>query len=640
MTDQAIDPKEYKAENYANPTVHEPTMANQWFIEPPGPDKEKYKARPGNAVKLLNCGEAYLPVLKDAIEKAEESIYIAIWGFDEELSLTLQEPDEKTKPKNTISKILEDKAAGKNGKKPVEVKILVWFNAFSNVITSEPTLHENAWYNPSLTWSQKAMKGDIPNLQFVTRDPDNFGSSPKSQERIKQLESDREKEQSQITGPGLAVRNPTDENFENQKKLDAIDKINQRIKLVRKAGANTDELQQKRIQNGHPTASMGKIPTHHQKIILIDHRNSQIANCFVQGFNLKPFYFDCADHPFRNPQPHFQDVGLHLRGPCLLDLFYNFQESWNKAVDANPYVWKERGKCNLINEAPPRIESITGTQTYNAQILRTWPLNDEKSIYEFIKKAISQLNEFIYIEDQYFRMPEFADAINDRAKQIRDSCGRQKKLYVFVITSLNEDAFGEVKLREDMIHTLGRDDVNANKEEFDIRQSEKLKKETLDKMQAKGVMVQFCQLMTSKKEMQWSRMGSYEVTRYQNIYVHAKISFFDNAFVLIGSANWNLRSMAQDSELDIAVKCHDDIGKGFREYLWTCHLNCLWQAMDTMGNPTTPEDWYVSWQNLLSQNWVAYRNKLPLIMNLFPYYENLKQLRFKGPINTVTQGTG
>ena len=307
-----------------------------------------------------------------------------------------------------------------------------------------------------------------------------------------------------------------------------------------------------------------------------------------------------------------------------------------KALDRNKslndqIVGMDKKIIDSIVEAPPIINPITDIRTYNAQILRTWMLNGETSICNFITNAIPRINEFIYIEDQYFRYPHFADQLMNRGSDIRKKCGNQKSLYVFVVLSPNKVAVGEPDNRLIMVDFLGRNDVDADKEDFNERQSEKIHQKIIDDMNKNGVMVHICQLLASGKTKNWINQ---EVIDYKNIYVHAKLSIYDDAYLLLGSANWNQRSMKQDSELDIAVQYHDgqcDDGRGrqFREELWSAHLRQNWDSNNNKGKLTEPKEWYKQWDELLQKNWKLFIKKEPLIMNLFPYYENLKVLRWK-----------
>ena len=141
----------------------------------------------------------------------------------------------------------------------------------------------------------------------------------------------------------------------------------------------------------------------------------------------------------------------------------------------------------------------------------------------------------------------------------------------------------------------------------------------------KNIKVHLCQLLAYSTD-------KYLITRYKNIYVHAKVSFYDNAFILLGSANWNLRSMTQDSELDIAIEFHDDIAQTFREEIWSHHLNGQWQPVNTLLPATDknryykPKEWSEQWEDLLNKNSSYFKQDLPLSMNLFPYLEDITSL--------------
>jgi phosphatidylserine/phosphatidylglycerophosphate/cardiolipin synthase-like enzyme len=201
----------------------------------------------------------------------------------------------------------------------------------------------------------------------------------------------------------------------------------------------------------------------------------------------------------------------------------------------------------------------------------------------------------------------------------------KKTLYAFVVTSLNKEGYGGAKQRQEMVEILGRDDVKVNEKVF-IKQQDDAK--TDEKLRAKfnaiNVKTHICLLM--------------EKTKYQHVYVHSKLSIYDNAFLLLGSANWNLRSMTQDTELDIAVQCHDNIAKNFREELWNSHLFKFdnWNP----NKSTDPADWFELWDNCLKENFAQYQQNKPLNMNLFPYFEDITELakfRTLNPFEKVKQ---
>ncbi|SUC28566.1 Uncharacterised protein [Providencia rustigianii] len=61
--------------------------------------------------------------------------------------------------------------------------------------------------------------------------------------------------------------------------------------------------------------------------------------------------------------------------------------------------------------------------------------------------------------------------------------------------------------------------------------------------------------------------------RWQSVYVHSKLTLVDDTFLIQGSANINLRSMAFDTEIAVILQDTDifPIVKPLRENLWGLH---------------------------------------------------------------------
>lgn len=593
----------------ANPANNTPNATPEWFIPPPS--KDKYTRRSGNSIKLLDCGEDYLPAFYTAVRGAQKSIWIAIWGMDEELNLLL----DGNRPENRISNILQQRADD-----GIEIKVMVWFSFVANYLGTDPTLRQGL-FDLSQSWAQRAMAGEFrPKLQFLTRQSFDLHKTPAGEKKMAALIAERDglqRLQTQMLG-NYNYRRDRSKLTEVRKR---IDELNAQEKRLKGAGTNADDVQLDRFKKGWPTITMGDFPTHHQKVILIDHRDSDAANGFVQGFNFWPQYFDYRAHPFRPEGGRIQDVGLHLRGPCLIDLFHNFKEGWNKALAEHG----SRGG-DPINESPPQIAPLTSGERYNAQILRTWPFTEENQIQKFILNAISKLNHFIYLEDQYFRMPEFVDGMIKRARIIKQRCGGQKKLHLFAVISLNKLAYGEADMRKFMASKLGWESVDNKEDDFAaIYEDQAALDDIRQTMEQNGIMAHICQLQASTHPAGGFNMNPYAKrigVAYQNVYIHSKLSIYDDAYLLLGSANWNVRSMNQDSELDIALQSHDSKAKAFREKLWREHLH----GKLILDQFKTPKEWYKKWDELLHKNWVLYRSGQPLMMNLFPYFEDITSL--------------
>lgn len=78
------------------------------------------------------------------------------------------------------------------------------------------------------------------------------------------------------------------------------------------------------------------------------------------------------------------------------------------------------------------------------------------------------------------------------------------------------------------------------------------------------------------------------------VYVHAKLMTVDDAFMTLGSANVNIRSMNVDSELNI---CHEnsDITKPLRKKLWGLHTNGAGDLDDYASS-------FKAWGTILDRN--------------------------------------
>lgn len=219
---------------------------------------------------------------------------------------------------------------------------------------------------------------------------------------------------------------------------------------------------------------LSTFPSHHQKMVLIDHESAEQAVGFVMGHNMLDWYWDTNEHRMRGrpqdpskganaPLPR-QDFSSRLTGPILADLYDNFQSAWNKAgLENMGSIAGDRlpEATNVRYQQRPRGEDVA----LSAQILRTQPQGSKdkkriKDIERMYLQAVNNATQLIYIENQYFRWPVLAERIKQHARTLAQN-GRKPEehgsLYLFVITNTSNDGMGDgANNTQRMLESLGR----------------------------------------------------------------------------------------------------------------------------------------------------------------------------------------
>lgn len=202
--------------------------------------------------------------------------------------------------------------------------------------------------------------------------------------------------------------------------------------------------------------------SHHQKMVLVDYGSPQAIG-FVMGHNMHRNYWDTSAHLFddraagRDPRfGPWQDISMQVQGPVLADLSRNFSEAWDletpwyKRWFSTPSLTAERDALPLPKIATPASNSV-------AQICRTQPQDDERSILEHYLKALGNATDYVYMENQYFRYAGFAERLRKTA-QVRKARGVPGDLYLFVVTN-TPDSSDASKTTYDMMKGLGQEQL-------------------------------------------------------------------------------------------------------------------------------------------------------------------------------------
>ncbi|CAI9114301.1 OLC1v1014990C1 [Oldenlandia corymbosa var. corymbosa] len=356
-----------------------------------------------------------------------------------------------------------------------------------------------------------------------------------------------------------------------------------------------------RLHDKFPTAF-----SHHQKTITVDTRVQQTLSgreimSFLGGLDLCDGRYDTQDHSLfqtLNTESHCFDfyqtsisgASLHKGGPrepwhdthaCITgqaawDVLTNFEQRWSKQFDPSLLV-----PISTISELSQQHHtSISSSRDWNVQVFRsvdhvsvtTLPKNTstEQSIHEAYVQAIRRADKFIYIENQYFiggcHMWEENQHSGCRniipieiALKVASKIRAKERFAVYIVIPMWPEGVPESEAVHDILHWL-RETMKMM-----YRLIGEAIKESGDPGHPRDYLNFFC-LANREKEVQGEFVPPYSPhpgTDYWNsqkhrrfmIYVHSKLMIVDDAYLLIGSANVNQRSMDGKRDTEIAIGC-------------------------------------------------------------------------------------
>ena len=270
--------------------------------------------------------------------------------------------------------------------------------------------------------------------------------------------------------------------------------------------------------------------SHHQKIVVLRHRDPDDDVAYVGGIDLvlgarddivhrgDPQSAASGDEYTRSPR---HDAQVELRGPVVRDLHDVIAERWDDPAPLARLPWHvvpdllhglPRRGSSLPDPAPdpPRVGGCA------IQILRTYPQRrpahpfapgGERSLARAFIKVLGRAQRLVYVEDQYLWS---ADVARVFAAALR----RAPQLHLIAVVPRPDRDDGptpaSVGQREAiaMVHEAGGDRVQI----LDVENDEA-----------------------------------------RPVYVHAKICVVDDVWATVGSNNFNTRSWTHDSELAAAI---------------------------------------------------------------------------------------
>lgn len=358
--------------------------------------------------------------------------------------------------------------------------------------------------------------------------------------------------------------------------------------------------------------------SHHQKTILIDyaHDEGRHAVGYVIGLNSVTDYWDTTSHLVEDVrreqggnaearecvQDRKDDPGFHTLKPyqdyaCRLDsggaliaVYRNFVQAWDRAIDdrtqeaSKECTSKEDGCASppaaLLRKAQPGDSTV--------QVVRTQPEENDRSIREMYWLATSMAANtagYLYIENQYFQYEAWAKHLLEARKAAiakwRQGCAAAGKtiedlpvMHVLVVIPAPERE-QMIPRTHDMLATLGQDQGMTGQNDMIKERNLRKPRQTRDEFGASTPVVdelpdvvQHANSIHKPSVLELEKTYGLKISvsmlntcgfengrwRYREIYIHSKLMIANDAFFTLGSANMNQRSMAVDSELNIAVQ--------------------------------------------------------------------------------------
>lgn len=302
-----------------------------------------------------------------------------------------------------------------------------------------------------------------------------------------------------------------------------------------------------RLDDKHPVGA-----SHHQKVIVVD---DTVA--FVSGFDLTRERWDTPAHECNDPlrvdgagKPYgpFHDIGAVVEGDCARALSDLARERWERATGRAP--GSEPGASP--HDAWP--DGVTPVLTdVDVAIARTAPADGTHPAIGEVRQlhldAIALAQYCIFAENQYFTSRTIGDAF---AGRLRQPDGPE----IAVISPRTQSGWLETSTMDVLRSRIHRD---------------------LKAVDAEDRYRMYCPALP------WLATGGGCLN------IHSKLLIVDDALLTIGSANLSDRSMALDTECNLAIAAGGDPAiraaiAGLRDRLLGEHLACPPQVVrDTIG---------------------------------------------------------
>ena len=316
------------------------------------------------------------------------------------------------------------------------------------------------------------------------------------------------------------------------------------------------------------------------------------------------------------------DIHAKVEGPIVLDIKQNFEDRWCQQagedmenelfdMDLDPLVehpefdggpWTMQLFRSITNGSCVMKEDSCGIERKGGKIKEGHII--ERSIQKCMIREIRQAKNFIYLENQYF-LGSAQDWLQDRdtrcqhliptelTNKIVEKISSHEPFKVYIVIPIHPEGdpanhitqeilFWQYCTMEFMYKKIGNAIVEHGIEDahpldylafFCLAKRESLEENDWDELQLSDPDPDTDTLAEKLRK-----------TLRQPVYVHSKMSIFDDEYILVGSANINQRSLGGNRDTEIAVggyqpghtvdECGDPRGAvhTFRMALWSAHF--------------------------------------------------------------------
>lgn len=652
------------------------TSTVQWFLEN---RSATHPVTHNNELEVFICGEHAFRDIAEKIKAAKDSIDICCWGFDPGMELVRDQGKETWPRGETYGDLLI--AAGKR-KPKVMIRLLVWYSKLGSPATLNMPGYShgtNPWRSVggsneadqigaerSVALLREKYRTPAVTLRAIGTPARGTGTvgtiTPESLSAMAREEYCHNWFRAAFSGllTGISIQTRAGDQASIEKSL-ADEKY--------KPGGLSD-LEAERT-------GMLKVGTHHQKTLLIDYAYMGGAKAvgYVKGLNSVTDYWDTEDHWIEDPKREcaggreateavqvdhgkkadagfktfkpYRDYACRISGGALACVHANFVRAWGRAggdilmddLATVPSALKRKG--------------IPGTHS-SIQIVRTQPEEQDKTakeMYFLATDTAANATGYLYIENQYFQYQEWAERLIQARKNVMarwkaasPAAGKTKGdmplLHVFIVMPVAERP-QMVPRTYDTLAVLGQQAGMTGQSELIDKENKHVHTAVgrggMVYTKPKPTVVEYANgidkpsiaaleqkygLKVAVAMLQSSGYNQRRV-RYREIYIHSKLLLVDDSFFSLGSANLNQRSMAVDSEINLATN-DAERAKELRQKIWGKLSGGTVDGKD--GSPTEIAQAFFDWTETMKSNLQQKRVSNLMTGFLLPLEDNRKAI--------------